>query len=212
MAKTHGGKRPGSGRKPKKAGAAPTSGSKSSNFSTRITQETRDAIELAASGTHLSVSAMAQHLLLLGLKSKRDAQLNGPTRAICYLLGELAEIVAPKQLKTEQHPGDWRNDPFLFETLKLSFVKMMDAVRPTGEVISPAERDPQLKGTTLWGPLELIDARADYAATILLHNLNAAREPKDMLQHVPAGIEKKVLDTPYALHDAWKGLNERTGK
>ena len=42
--------------------------------------------------------------------------------------------------------------------------------------------------------------------------LNAAREPKDMLQHVPAGIEKKVLDTPYALHDAWKGLNERTGK
>jgi hypothetical protein len=208
MAKGHGGKRPRSGRKPKKADAPLSVGAKTANFSTRITPETRAAIEIEAHVLGLSVSAMAEVLIKRGLDARREAQRNSATRAICYLLGELAEIVAPKQLKTAKFSGDWRTDPFLFEALKLSFVRLMDALRPAGEAVPPSERDPQLKNETTWASLESIDARAERAATILHHNLTAAREPKNMLQHVPAGVE----NVPYALHDAWKGLNEKPSK
>src|SRR5712672_858377 len=87
MKKTHGGGRPGSGRKPKKAGAAPAPGSKSSNFSTRITPQTRASIEAEAKETGKSVSQMAEILIRRGLDARREAARNSATQAICYLLG-----------------------------------------------------------------------------------------------------------------------------
>jgi hypothetical protein len=210
MTKRHGGSRPGAGRKAKRADAAPSVGAKTANFSTRITPETRAAIEAEARAAHppRSVSQMAEFLIRRGLDAKRDAVRNNATRAICYLLGELAEIVAPEKLNTENFAFNWRSDPFLFEAFKLSFLRLMDAMRPAGDAISPVDREPLLTGTTFWGPLDSPAARAEYAATILLHNLHAARaQPQEMLQHAPAGVEKKTLDTPYDLHRAWKGLN-----
>jgi hypothetical protein len=196
MVKGRGGKRQGAGRNPAPA--------KTVKFSARITPETQSAIELEAREANQSVSRMAEILIKDGLGARRFNARNGPTRAICYLLGELAEIVAPKRLKTDKFSADWRTDPFLFDAFKLSFVKLMDGLRPAGEAVPPSERDPRLKNTTAWGSLESIDDRAERAATILLHNFNAAREPQDMLQHVPAEVEKM---TPYDLHRAWKGLN-----
>jgi hypothetical protein len=210
---SHGGKRAGAGRKPKKPGSAPAPGSKTANFSTRITPEIRAAIEAEARQEGLNVSQMAALLLKVGIDARRDAVRNDPTRALCYLLGELAEIVAPDQLSTDKFVFDWRTDPFLFEALKLSFVRFMDAIRPIGDAISPMERDPRLQGTTAWGSLDSPAARADDAARVLLHNFHMARkQPQRMLENAPADTEKKTLDTPYDLNRAWKGLNGRKTK
>lgn len=207
MAKGHGGKREGAGRKAKKAAAPSAPGAKTSNFSTRIAPETRAAIELAAAGSRLSVSGMAQKLIQEALDQRRMNERNDATRAICYLIGELAEIVAPKQIKTDNFSADWRADPFLFEAFKLSILKLLDALRPQGEIIAPSELEPMLKNTSLWGSLESVEGRAEHAATILLHNLAAAQAPADLRDLAP-----KDDDTPYDLYRAWKGLKLGAGK
>lgn len=198
MAKSHGGKRVGAGRKAKPASAAPTKGIKSANYNARIDPETFAAMELAARDSGLSVAAMAGRLIKSGLKTRREASTNDSTRALTYLLGELAGIVAPKQIGI-----DWRDDPFFFDALKLSFVRIMDAIRPAGEATPP-----DLKGTTFWGDMDTAQARAEYAATILLHNLNSAQEPTQLIKEIGPDLAKQVGDTPYALHDAWLALNK----
>jgi hypothetical protein len=207
MAKGHGGKRDGAGRKTKKPGTGDKPGAKSAYFATRITPETKAALELEAEVSGKSVSRVAEKLLLEALDNRRMNERNDPTRALSYLIGELADTVAPPALKMENFASDWRNDPFLFDAYKLSILKLMDALRPAGEAVSPLDRQPVLSGATnVWGPLDTPEKRAEYAAIVILHNLNSAREPlqlvKSLGEHRPADDK-----TPYDLHRAWRGLN-----
>jgi hypothetical protein len=201
-----GGKRTGSGRKPRRAGDPPPS--KSATFSTRITAETRSAIEAEASEMGMTVSAMAEHLMKAALRQKRTAARNKETQAICYLLGELVEVVAPKQLRTDRFNPSWRDDAFLFESLKLAFIQTMDAIKPPGPLISPIKRDPTLAGTTLWGALDTPAKRASDAARILLHNLYAAGRDADAMlpESARAYADKKTRLTPYDMNTAWVDL------
>jgi hypothetical protein len=207
MAKGHGGKRLGAGRKAKKPGTGDKPGAKSAYFATRITPETKAALELEAQVSGKTVSRVAEMLLEEALDQRRTNERNNPTRALSYLIGELADIVAPAALKMTNFASDWRHDPFLFETYKLSIVRVMDALRPAGDVTSPLDRQPALEGATnVWGPLDTPEKRAEYAAFVILHNLNSAREPlqlvKSLGEHRPADDK-----TPYDLHRAWRGLN-----
>ncbi|MBN8974027.1 MAG: hypothetical protein J0H51_18705 [Rhizobiales bacterium] len=219
MAKGHGGKRPGAGRK----AAAEKPGAKTSYLGARISPETRAALELEAAEAGQSVSRMAEILLDEALESRRLNARNDSTRALCYVIGEMAEIIAPQMFKTKNFASDWRNDPFLFETYKLAIAKVMDALRPAGEVVSPLEREPALKrlvdgARTLsdlagmrWGPLDTAERRAEYAAIIILHNLNNAEKPPRPPRAYgapPPSIEK----TMYDLHRAWRGLNKEPTK
>src|SRR6266487_3396325 len=90
MARGHGGRRPGSGRKAKKAGATSPPGSKVANFSTRITPDIRAQLDAIAASTGRSVSQIVGELLQSGLKAHADREIDEPIHALAYLLRLLA--------------------------------------------------------------------------------------------------------------------------
>jgi len=168
----------GPGRKP-----AGTIRSKVSNFSTRITAETRVALEAEARAINQSVSQVAEQLLRLGIKTKRDRERPDALRAFCYLVAELAELIC-NCTKDGKPVFDWRTTPFTFEAFRLAIQKLMDAIKPSGEIRSPAEDDPTLTDELIWaGPYDSPQARAEWATMILWHNLQSA-EPERLKQEM----------------------------
>jgi hypothetical protein len=136
----HGGRRPGAGRKP--IGDAPKTG----NFSTRISMSTRHALEEAAHRRRQTLSKVAEDMLELGLRVREDQLRDDPTRALCYLVAELAYNVGGSFLPGGVKPAyNWRTDPFMYESLRLAVGKLLAAMRPGGEMKSPLEGvDPAL--------------------------------------------------------------------
>lgn len=214
MAKGHGGRRVGAGRKPKKRGER--TARKTADFSTRITRETRMAMEAEARAAGLSVSAMAEVLIKRGIAVRHDAQRKDATRALCHLIGELAGMVGTDRISEDREAFAWWRDPFMFEAFKLSIAKFMnslqDALRLRGEMLTPVDRMPELKGTTLWGPLESAEARAEWAAAVLLDRAQTARPVTEAEIIARYGAEfvdqhgKDVSDLHYGLYDAGSAL------
>ena len=125
-------RRAGAGRKP----GGPISG-KNSNFSTRITAETRAAIETEAAnartgtGRPYTLSQMAEHLLLLGLATKRDREQTRPTRALSHLIGRLADSCG--WVTPTGEVFDWKTDPFVFDAFVAALTMLLRELRPAGE-------------------------------------------------------------------------------
>jgi hypothetical protein len=161
---------PGGGRKP----AGDIHG-KNAAFSTRITAETRMALETEAKAVRQSISQVAERLLVLGLKVKREHKRDDPMRALCYIVAELAELICNFKNPDGKPAFSWRTNPFMFETLKLAIQKFMDTIKPTGDVRSPIEDEPALTNSTLWGPHDTPQARADWTVMILWHILQTAK-------------------------------------
>jgi hypothetical protein len=109
------------GRKPKGEFAG-----KQANFSTRIQPETRMALEAEAKATGLSISQLAERLLINGLKERRTAEKDPAMRALCFLIAQLARhVVGPTG-------ADWRSAPFFYEAFKFAVVQLLDALDPPG--------------------------------------------------------------------------------
>lgn len=117
-------RRPGGGRK----ALGPISG-KSSNFSTRITSKTRADIEAEAQAAGLSISQAAERILQTGIEAIRERQTVGATKALRFLVGQLADDCSVK-------PGskrlEWNEDAFIFEAFKQSLIMLLDEIRPRG--------------------------------------------------------------------------------
>jgi hypothetical protein len=168
----------GPGRKP-----AGTIRSKVSNFSTRITAETRVALETEARATEQSVSQVAEQLLRLGIKTKRERERPDALRAFCYLVAELAELICNFKEADGKPVFDWRTTPFTFEAFRLAIQKLMDAIKPSGEIRSPTEDEPTLANSLIAGPYDSPQVRAEWATMILWHNLQSV-EPGRLRQEM----------------------------
>ena len=130
-------RRPGGGRKPK--------GSirdKREAFSTRITAETRAALEREAAKTGQSISQVAEWALRTGLMEKQRSRTVQPLRAISFLIERLAlascraaYINAPG--KRLQRIETWRSDPFAFSAFKIAVGMLLDFLEPQGPALSP---------------------------------------------------------------------------
>jgi hypothetical protein len=134
-------RRPGGGRKPKGSIRG-----KGSNFSTRITAETREALEREASASGQSISQVAERLLMLGLEERRQRAANRPLRALCYVIEQIA--LRASEGRYVKYPDDlaaeavrmrdmWRTDRFRFVAFKIAVGMLLDAVEPRGEMQSP---------------------------------------------------------------------------
>jgi len=121
-------RKPGGGRKP----AGPLRG-KNSNFSTRITDETRKMLEAEAAEFGQSISQVAERLIHLGLEVRREREASDPIRALCYLLEGLA-----RQLKfideADKH-CEWTNDAFTFDAFARATAMLFERLRPSGEIV-----------------------------------------------------------------------------
>jgi hypothetical protein len=124
---------PGGGRKP----AGPISG-KLSNFSTRITSETRVALETQADASGQSISQVAERMIRLGLDTVEEREHSNPTQALTYLIGFLAEGCVVNLAGTQYH---WNKDSFLFDALTQTIEWMLTRLRPTESALSQRLRD-----------------------------------------------------------------------
>jgi hypothetical protein len=156
---------PGGGRKP----AGDIHG-KRAWFSTRITTETRAALEAEATACGKSVSQVAEALLIEAIATRREVSLSDPLEAFAYLVAQLEEVTC------HGLDRDWRTDPFMFRAFKLAIGKFMDGIAPAGEVRSPIEGAPLLAKTTVFGPLDTPERRSSHVAKIVLHNFWRATE------------------------------------
>jgi hypothetical protein len=205
---------PGAGRKP----AGPISG-KLSNFSTRITNETRSALESEASATGQSISQVAERLIRAGLTSSRDR--NPAMRALCFLIAQLADhIVGPKLMELEGSKSEipiynWRSSPFFYRAFKIAVGQLLDALEPRGPIrpcditTNEVELDPSTK--RYLESFKTPEARAEYSVDYIL---TAFRSMPDWTEAVREEQRKFVSDAGnpsltrefYAMPDAARDL------
>jgi hypothetical protein len=119
-------RRPGGGRKP----AGPIKG-KTSNFSTRITAETRQALDNEAKASGHSISQVAERVLQLGLAALRDRERRDPTRALVYLIGWIADASSIASPGSNERL-DWNEEPFVFEAFERALAMLLKELRPAG--------------------------------------------------------------------------------
>jgi hypothetical protein len=140
-------RKPGGGRKPR----GPIHG-KTETFSTRISAETRGALERESNRTGQSISQVAERLLILGLEERRKRSSTRPLRALCFLVEQLAaragshrfidplEILRapPQEAQAMREKMDkWRTDPFCYRSFRIAVGIVLDALEPIGEIRSP---------------------------------------------------------------------------
>jgi hypothetical protein len=207
---------PGAGRKP----AGPISG-KLSNFSTRITKETRSALESEASATGQSISQVAERLIRAGLTSSRDR--DPAMRALCFLIAQLAgHIVGPKLMEVEGSKSEiplycWRSSPFFYRAFKIAVGQLLDALEPRGPIrqydrvitTNEAELDPSLK--RYLESFKTPEARAEYSVDYILtafrsvpHWTEAVRE--EQRKFVSDAENPTLTREFYAMPDAARDL------
>jgi hypothetical protein len=140
---------PGGGRKAK----GPFRG-KGEWFSTRITPETRAALEHEVAASKQSISQVAERLLVLGLEAKRRRDSYKPLRALCFVIERTALAISggrwldptdPSFKKSTYHAksGDllfnaWRTDPFYYRAFRLAVSSLLTALEPKGEIRNPS--------------------------------------------------------------------------
>jgi hypothetical protein len=137
-------RQPGGGRKPQG-----NIRGKVETFSTRITAETREALEREAAASGPSISQVAERLLMLGLGEKRRRGANRPLRALCYVIEQIAlgagsgrwenphqSDPALRAIVAEQM-DEWRTDPFRYRAFKIAVGMLLDALGPKGDIKSP---------------------------------------------------------------------------
>ncbi len=146
-------RKPGGGRKPK----GDIQG-KSATLTTRITPETRAALDRAAEEANVSVSQMAERLLKAGLARRKERSEDRPIKALCYLIQQIAIRIGMGRFAIPEIPGimdgledtaeirqkmadsrnEWRTDPFVFRAFTLTVIKLLNAIAPSGDpLVSP---------------------------------------------------------------------------
>jgi hypothetical protein len=200
-----GGKRRGAGRKPAQAAA------KDVNYNARISTQTLERLKAEAKASGDSVAALAGYLIEQGLDhrlNERQKKENSPgSRALGYIVAHLSRLISEVYISADQRSIPWRDDPFMFEALKLSIEKFMRVIRPRGEMVAPVDRTPSLKEMSLFGPLESAEARANWAAILTVRALLTA-EHKEV--RLPEGVSARqarfIQDTEYTLANARRDL------
>jgi hypothetical protein len=184
---------------------------KLANFSTRIQPETRKALEAEAKATGLSISQLAEKLLINGLKERRATEKDPAMRALCFLIAQLARhVVGPMQ-------ANWRSAPFFYEAFKFAVVQLLDALDPPGgygksqmTVKAPpsAAINPSLQ--RYLASFQNPQARAEYSADLVLSLLREIpfwnEEHRDQANKIVGEFSQSSIGELYGMSDAAEGL------
>jgi hypothetical protein len=105
-------------------------GGLTSVISVRMPKEMRENLKRAAKRSGRSITQELLSRLKESFVQDRKNYRDPATRALCFLISELAENI---------HKGtpDWRSDPFLFRAFKLAVAQLLDALEPTGKIETP---------------------------------------------------------------------------
>jgi hypothetical protein len=144
---------PGGGRKPR----GDIHG-KSATLSTRITHETRLALETEANLSGQSISQIAERMIVLGLDVRHERSQDNPVQALCYVIGQLSQLIC-------NQPGMDLTDPFFWRACALAIQNFMDNAAPEGEARPPADLQ-EGRRSAFAGPIDTPEARAKWALTV----------------------------------------------
>jgi TraY domain len=117
---------PGGGRKPRGVGPAV-------HFNTRIAPDVRRRLERDARRNGRSLSHEIEVRLTDSIREAPAADVQ--TRALCYLISQVAEI--GRVVGLERSSGsefNWRTNRFDFEAFRAAIAHLLDRLAPTGEI------------------------------------------------------------------------------
>jgi hypothetical protein len=104
------------------------------HFNTRITPEVRRRLEIDAKRNGNSLSREIE--LRLSDSIQRAPKADSSTRALAYLIAQLAKILETAERKDRERPFDWRSNRFDFEAFKYAIVQLLDRLAPAVEIES----------------------------------------------------------------------------
>jgi hypothetical protein len=209
--KGRGGARKGAGR-PRMA----KDNGKTSNFSTRITEKTRQLLDAEASRHGESLAVVAEHLLQIGLEQRahRRSRKEKSLRALFYLIGELAQIVVGRHANDPKY--NWLINPFMFEAFSAAVTHLLASLRPPGKIVAPSRRQsPEKRGrdaaTILLSYVELADLRAEMVADGIFGSLQEALDT-DITSKKLGREMADALRANYIFPDAFRDLGLKSEK
>ncbi len=186
---------PGGGRKPRGEFSK-----LASPLSIRMPHDMRGTLSAAARASGKSVTQELLRRLNDSFRRDRDRKRDPASRALCFLLAELIELVKLNTAENPQ-PSEWRSNPFAFRSVRLAFAHVMDALEPKGKMRAP---------TDVWLSHAMISAdtpekMAANAAELVLYWL---RRPP-MSNPIPGQVfPSKVEQLDFGMHDANRELLE----
>jgi hypothetical protein len=134
----------------------------------RMPDDMRDRLELASRkrakrkpGWNLSQEILCR--LRRSMDKEREDQ-SPIIRDVCYLISEMAKREFYAGHHFEDRP--WHRDPFMFRAFKLAVAKILDELKPPGEM-----RPPREKYNCLFSLFTTPESLADHAARKELHRL-----------------------------------------
>ena len=147
-------------------------------LSTRITAETRAALEVESRASGQSISRVAERVMRLGLDAEQDRRRDNPMHALCYLIAETGRVVSGLHGPDGRPKFDWRTNQFMFRAFKLAVGHLLDALEPEGGIDQAAEQFDRSSFRDL-APAMLEsysspEARARDAATVIWQALQTA--------------------------------------
>jgi hypothetical protein len=126
-------------------------------FTTRITPETRQALERKAAASGRSISQVAEELLTGGIKAEQWRDEHRALRALCFVIERIAlEATGGRWMtpadpifkKSSDHAKvgarlfiEWRTDPFRYRAFRLAVASLLTALEPKGEIRSPHDTE-----------------------------------------------------------------------
>jgi hypothetical protein len=116
-------------------------------FSTRITAQTRGALETEAKASRQSISQAAERLIRMGLAQIHEQQTVAPTRALRFLLGQLADDCS---IKPGTRRFEWYEDRFTFDAFRLAVSMFLEPLRPTQSALETQLNDGSLPSPDMW--------------------------------------------------------------
>ena len=119
------GKKGKSGRKPRGQGPA-------EHFNTRIAPEIRRRLERDAKKNKRSLSREIELRLADSIHAASEA--GDQTRALCYLITQVAKVAQAAEQTSEGEPFNWRTNRFDFESFKLAIGRLLEEHAPVGEI------------------------------------------------------------------------------
>jgi hypothetical protein len=108
---------------------------KSSYFSTRLTQKTRDLLEAEARRREKSLSEVAEDLLQLGLEEIADLDRPKPLRALLFLISALGRQTLGPHWPDPKY--SLHSNPYMFAAFRAGIIDLLDRLRPPGEIVTP---------------------------------------------------------------------------
>jgi hypothetical protein len=122
-------RKPGGGRKPR----GPFS-QNSAMMTVRMPSDLRDEIERSANKKGWSLSQELLWRLRSSYAKQREEKRSPATRAICFLVGEIARHVDFNRAKGYRSPVEWHRSPFAFRAFRLALDKLWEALEPPGDI------------------------------------------------------------------------------